>query len=146
MIPTYVFGWPTGKEQGNFLAVDLGTCSFSLHVQSIPLRLASDPTSTPAIGGTCIRAVKATLESGASSARASRGGVREPLMIRLVVPYLRLSHHSLTLFSQAAPTFASVSSRSRARASSRSHKQSTVSRRSRSRTTGRSSSTSAASV
>lgn len=25
MIPTYVFGWPTGQEQGDFLAVDLGT-------------------------------------------------------------------------------------------------------------------------
>lgn len=24
MIPTYVFGWPTGKEVGNYLAVDLG--------------------------------------------------------------------------------------------------------------------------
>ncbi|PSR84107.1 hypothetical protein PHLCEN_2v5535, partial [Hermanssonia centrifuga] len=24
MIPTYVFGWPTGKETGNYLAVDLG--------------------------------------------------------------------------------------------------------------------------
>ncbi|KAI0700206.1 hexokinase [Cytidiella melzeri] len=24
MIPTFVFGWPTGKEAGNFLAVDLG--------------------------------------------------------------------------------------------------------------------------
>ncbi|GJJ06245.1 hypothetical protein Clacol_000436 [Clathrus columnatus] len=24
MIPTYVFGWPTGNEQGDFLAVDLG--------------------------------------------------------------------------------------------------------------------------
>ncbi|KAJ3560390.1 hypothetical protein NP233_g10871 [Leucocoprinus birnbaumii] len=24
MIPTYVFGWPTGKEQGDFLAIDLG--------------------------------------------------------------------------------------------------------------------------
>ncbi|KAI0039975.1 hexokinase [Auriscalpium vulgare] len=24
MIPTYVFGWPTGKETGDFLAVDLG--------------------------------------------------------------------------------------------------------------------------
>lgn len=24
MIPTYVFGWPTGKESGNYLAVDLG--------------------------------------------------------------------------------------------------------------------------
>ena len=24
MIPTYVFGWPSGKETGEFLAVDLG--------------------------------------------------------------------------------------------------------------------------
>lgn len=24
MIPTFVFGWPTGKEQGDYLAVDLG--------------------------------------------------------------------------------------------------------------------------
>ncbi len=24
MIPTYVFGWPTGTEIGDFLAVDLG--------------------------------------------------------------------------------------------------------------------------
>lgn len=24
MIPTYVFGWPTGEEKGNYLAVDLG--------------------------------------------------------------------------------------------------------------------------
>ena len=24
MIPTFVFGFPTGKEQGDFLAVDLG--------------------------------------------------------------------------------------------------------------------------
>lgn len=24
MIPTYVFGWPTGTEAGNYLAVDLG--------------------------------------------------------------------------------------------------------------------------
>lgn len=24
MIPTYVFGWPTGKERGSYLAVDLG--------------------------------------------------------------------------------------------------------------------------
>ncbi len=23
-VPTYVFGWPTGKETGEFLAVDLG--------------------------------------------------------------------------------------------------------------------------
>lgn len=24
MIPTFVFGWPTGKETGDFLALDLG--------------------------------------------------------------------------------------------------------------------------
>lgn len=24
MIPTYVFGWPTGQETGSYLAVDLG--------------------------------------------------------------------------------------------------------------------------
>lgn len=25
MIPTYVFGWPTGREKGDYLAIDLGT-------------------------------------------------------------------------------------------------------------------------
>jgi hexokinase len=34
MIPTYVFGWPTAKEKGDYLSVDLGmsalTCSISL--------------------------------------------------------------------------------------------------------------------
>ena len=24
MIPTFVFGWPTGQEKGDYLAVDLG--------------------------------------------------------------------------------------------------------------------------
>jgi len=24
MIPTFVFGWPTGQEKGDFLALDLG--------------------------------------------------------------------------------------------------------------------------
>jgi len=24
MLPTFVFGWPTGKEKGSYLAVDLG--------------------------------------------------------------------------------------------------------------------------
>jgi hypothetical protein len=37
MIPTYVFGWPSGKETGDFLAVDLGT---SLSILS-PLVLIS---------------------------------------------------------------------------------------------------------
>ncbi len=27
MIPTYVFGWPTGREKGDYLAIDLGTLS-----------------------------------------------------------------------------------------------------------------------
>jgi Hexokinase len=25
MIPTYVFGWPTGNETGDYLSLDLGT-------------------------------------------------------------------------------------------------------------------------
>lgn len=28
MIPTYVFGWPSGKENGDYLAVDLGACCY----------------------------------------------------------------------------------------------------------------------
>lgn len=28
MIPTYVFGWPTGKETGDYLALDLGMSMF----------------------------------------------------------------------------------------------------------------------
>lgn len=24
MIPTFVFGWPTGQEKGDYLALDLG--------------------------------------------------------------------------------------------------------------------------
>ena len=27
MIPTFVFGWPTGEEKGDYLAVDLGECT-----------------------------------------------------------------------------------------------------------------------
>lgn len=27
MIPTFVFGWPTGQEKGDFLALDLGEWS-----------------------------------------------------------------------------------------------------------------------
>lgn len=30
MIPTYVFGWPTGKETGDFLALDLGVSLLSI--------------------------------------------------------------------------------------------------------------------
>jgi hypothetical protein len=32
MIPTFVFGWPTGKETGDFLALDLGTSHLPLYV------------------------------------------------------------------------------------------------------------------
>lgn len=35
MIPTFVFGWPTGKETGDYLALDLGTSS-SLYVPLLP--------------------------------------------------------------------------------------------------------------
>ena len=28
MVPTYVFGWPTGEERGDYLAIDLGTLNF----------------------------------------------------------------------------------------------------------------------
>ncbi len=39
MIPTYVFGWPTGNEKGKYLAVDLGgtnlrVCLVILHGES----------------------------------------------------------------------------------------------------------------
>jgi hypothetical protein len=32
MIPTYVFGWPTSKEHGDFLALDLGMLSIAQNV------------------------------------------------------------------------------------------------------------------
>lgn len=34
MIPTYVFGWPSGKETGDYLALDLGTSHLSLSIRS----------------------------------------------------------------------------------------------------------------
>lgn len=36
MIPTFVFGWPTGKETGDFLALDLGRslCLSPVHVST----------------------------------------------------------------------------------------------------------------
>ena len=43
MIPTYVFGWPTGKETGKYLAVDLGEyaylCSFLAPLHCTPHHL-----------------------------------------------------------------------------------------------------------
>ena len=32
MIPTFVFGWPSGKETGDFLALDLGTSHLLSHL------------------------------------------------------------------------------------------------------------------
>src|SRR5579863_112345 len=42
MIPTYVFGWPTGEEKGEFLAVDLGMC-----LRFEPFCAASHPSWAP---------------------------------------------------------------------------------------------------
>ena len=44
MIPTYVFGWPTGQELGDFLALDLGTRS---HDHSTALLLNFDLAYLP---------------------------------------------------------------------------------------------------
>jgi hexokinase len=55
MIPTFVFGWPTGKEVGDYLALDLGrTRSRSL------IQLHDDLTL--AIGGTNLRVCLVTLQ------------------------------------------------------------------------------------
>ena len=47
MIPTFVFGWPTSQEKGDFLAVDLGTFilsvslldsnGFNVNIQVVPI-------------------------------------------------------------------------------------------------------------
>ena len=58
MIPTYVFGWPTGKEAGNFLAVDLGMSSF-LQVRCFPSNLVSNHQ-----GGTNLRVCLVSLQGG----------------------------------------------------------------------------------
>ena len=55
MIPTFVFGWPTGKEIGDFLAVDLGmTSCMSSHY------LIYSPK--PYSGGTNLRVCLVTLQ------------------------------------------------------------------------------------
>ena len=56
MIPTYVFGWPSGNETGNFLAVDLGT----------PLTTFSIPPSSDVdyLGGTNLRVCLVNLSGG----------------------------------------------------------------------------------
>jgi hexokinase len=56
MIPTFVFGWPTGEETGDFLAVDLGTWPSTLHYWP---RLSA---STFAKGGTNLRVCLVTLQ------------------------------------------------------------------------------------
>lgn len=55
MIPTYVFGWPTGKETGDFLALDLGA-SF---VRSATCRCSR---LSPLVGGTNLRVCLVTLQ------------------------------------------------------------------------------------
>lgn len=53
MIPTYVFGWPTGKERGSYLAVDLGKIRF----------IGSTCRSTDvSAGGTNLRVCLVTLQ------------------------------------------------------------------------------------
>lgn len=54
MIPTFVFGWPTGQESGDFLALDLG--SFTIRsCQSIL-------TNIQFTGGTNLRVCLVTLQ------------------------------------------------------------------------------------
>ena len=40
MIPTFVLGWPTGQEEGNFLAVDLGKSS-TVHAKRYSTSISS---------------------------------------------------------------------------------------------------------
>ena len=56
MIPTYVFGFPSGKEQGDFLAVDLGASGFVRLPHAITSRRVSSITFlTIFAGGTNLR-------------------------------------------------------------------------------------------
>lgn len=54
MIPTFVFGWPTGKERGDYLAVDLG--------QSRSSRFIHPSFSKYHLGGTNLRVCLVTLQ------------------------------------------------------------------------------------
>ena len=60
MIPTYVFGWPSGKETGKYLAVDLGKPLSYRNVLPILPALRSLTQSSP--GGTNLRVCLVTLE------------------------------------------------------------------------------------
>lgn len=74
MIPTYVFGWPTGEETGDFLAVDLGMFPFlprfpsispSLPFHSLPIPHFTKSHSLlhlPNSGGTNLRVCLVTLQ------------------------------------------------------------------------------------
>lgn len=69
MIPTYVFGWPTGKEVGNYLAVDLGELALPLDT------LGSDTQSShPMIRAPCsFRRLCPNMYSDLSQARPTEG-------------------------------------------------------------------------
>lgn len=46
MFPTFVFGWPQGNEEGDFLAVDLGKLATHLFSrQGINVEMQVGPTS-----------------------------------------------------------------------------------------------------
>jgi hexokinase len=53
MIPTFVFGWPTGKETGDFLALDLGVSSTPIETCSLLMIYC--------VGGTNLRVCLVTL-------------------------------------------------------------------------------------
>lgn len=54
MIATFVFGWPTGQEKGDYLAVDLGVFSSRVSLSRTP-KLES-------IGGTNLRVCLVTIQ------------------------------------------------------------------------------------
>lgn len=53
MIPTFVFGWPSGEEKGDYLAVDLGECT---------AHRTSGLTCSMDAGGTNLRVCLVTLQ------------------------------------------------------------------------------------
>lgn len=53
MIPTFVFGWPSGEEKGDYLAVDLGECT---------AHRTSSLTCSMDAGGTNLRVCLVTLQ------------------------------------------------------------------------------------
>ena len=57
MIPTYVFGWPTGEEIGDYLALDLGVCLFVSM-----LILSADYVILCIAGGTNLRVCLVSLQ------------------------------------------------------------------------------------